>query len=95
MGNLCSRIKSFHLLANYRTNDESLTAFLSTIRTTQPDKTYVQDFFHNRILMRSVREAVLWSLQEGVRRGVRFTWLCVTHKGVTSRGAPCDPRTCR
>ena len=82
MENLCSRIQNFHLLANYRTSDESLKEFLGTIRTTQPEKPYLREFFASRLLSRSVQEAVTWSLHEGVSRGVRFTWLCVTHKGV-------------
>ena len=82
MEHLCTRIKNFHLLANYRTSDDSLKDFLGTIRTTQPEKAYLKDFFAGRLLCRSVREAVQWSWHEGLRVGVRYTWLYVTHKGV-------------
>ena len=74
--------RPFHLLCNYRTQDEDLKAFLKWIRTNQPDKDAVREFFQDRLLDGDLGRAVLWALQEGLRRGYRFTWLCVTHKGV-------------
>ena len=79
---LSERGRKFHLLSNYRTLDEDLKAFLKWLRTTQPDKDSIRQFFQDRLLEGDLGRAVLWALREGERRGYRFTWLCVTHKGV-------------
>ncbi len=70
----------FHLTTNYRTEDEDLKSFLQTIRTRQPARSYLRDFFGERHLSGVLRRAVWWTLSEEKRRGTRFTWLCVTHK---------------
>ena len=83
MERLSDRGRPFHLLSNFRTKDEALKSFLRTIRSTQPTKAYVRDFFtDDNLLDGDLGRAVLWALREGARRGYRFTWLCVTHKGV-------------
>ena len=79
---LCDNIEQFRLLANHRTNDEELKAFLTLCRTTQPDKSTLRAFFDGRLLDCSLQQAVSWSLHRGIAIGKRFTWLCVTHKGV-------------
>ena len=79
MQRLSHKVKPFHLTANYRTNDEELKAFLKVVRVEQPQKCYLRDFFDGRHLQGSLDACVRWTLSEGVRRGVNFTWLCVTH----------------
>ena len=79
MQRLCRGVNPFHLTANYRTNDEELKAFLKVVRVKQPRKCYVASFFEGRHLRGSLDACVGWTLSEGVRRGVNFTWLCVTH----------------
>ena len=69
---------------------QDLKAFLKWLRTTQPDKDSIRQFFQDRLLEGDLGRAVLWALREGERRGYRFTWLCVTHKGVRRVNEGCD-----
>ena len=79
MQRLSQKSKSFHLTANYRTNDEELKSFLKVVRVEQPQKSYLRSFYDGRHLQGRLEDCVRWTLSEGVRRGVNFTWLCVTH----------------
>ena len=76
---LSEKVKGFHLTANYRTDDEDLKAFLRVVRVEQPQKSYLQSFFRGRHLQGPLQECLRWTLSEGRRRGVNFTWLCVTN----------------
>ena len=79
MQRLSEELKGFHLTANYRTDDEDLKAFLRVLRVEQPQKSYLQSFFRGRHLQGPLQECLRWTLSEGRRRGVNFTWLCVTN----------------
>jgi len=65
----------------FRTKDPILLQFLKMIRTTQPPKSELSDFFKDRMLMSNLSEAVAFGLRLAERTGKVFFWLCVTNPG--------------
>ena len=45
-------------------------------------KDELRAFFQDRFLSGSLSKAVHWTLLRGLDENVRYTWLCVTKKGV-------------
>ena len=81
MWSWCMSMNSVELKTIFRTSDPALLDFLTTIRTTQPDKRTVAEFFHGRHLTCSLEEAVGYGLHLGDTHKQLFSWLCVTNKG--------------
>ena len=65
----------------FRTEDNRLLSFLSTIRERQPEKGLVEDFFRGRRWTGSLSRAVGHGLDLTEETGELFMWLCVTNKG--------------
>ena len=54
MQDWCSTMAKHKLTESYRTNDSTLLTFLKTIRTSQPSRTVIQEFFNGRRLGRDL-----------------------------------------
>jgi hypothetical protein len=65
----------------YRSDDEPHLDFLRAIRTKQPAKKYLYEYFEGRMLPDSLKEAVAYGLRLGQTQRKIFFWLCVTNPG--------------
>ena len=66
------------LTISYRTKDPKLLDFLKTVRTLQPQRTMIQDFFQGRRLGSDLNQAVRKTLAIQNETGKLFTWLTVS-----------------
>ena len=81
MLNWCLEMKYYYLTQVHRTNDPALKEFLKTVRTQQPSRDYLLDFWRPRTMSRNLQVAVWESGLLQKRRGKHFMWLCVTNAG--------------
>ena len=81
MANICSAMRTIRLRTVYRTRDPELLSFLSECRVEQPKKQALLEFFAGRTMGPNLDAAVRAGLDYGRRRGVSFSWLCVTNAG--------------
>ena len=65
----------------FRTNDPTLRNFLTAIRSEQPSRDCLEEFFRGRRLPRDLHDAVLESMNIARQRDQHFVWLTVTNKG--------------
>ena len=73
----CESMQRHKLTISYRTKDPKLLDFLKTVRTKQPQRTIIQDFFADRRLGNNLQEAVRRTLAIQNETGKLFTWLTV------------------
>ena len=66
----------------HRTDDPKLLEFLKLIRTKQPTRREIREFFGERLLQCDLKDAVKYGLAINAHSGKLFVWLCVTNKGV-------------
>ena len=82
MLNWCIEMEQFFLKEVHRTKDPELLSFLHTIRTEQPSRQCLREFWNaSRHLPADLLLAVKVSLELQRIRGQHFMWLCVTNKG--------------
>ena len=67
-------LRTFHFKSNHRTNDEVLKAFLALVRTQQPSKVAITDFFRGRVCLR-----LTW--QSGAVDSKRATVAAIASRG--------------
>ena len=75
--NWCESMQRHKLTISYRTKDPKLLDFLKTVRTLQPTRTMIQDFFQSRRLGNDLQQAVRKTLAIQNDTGKLFTWLTV------------------
>ena len=78
---VCEAMPIVQLKTVYRTKDPELLQFLTTVRTQQPNKSYLREFFGERLLNLTLQQAVSFGLTYARQREVLFSWLCVTNAG--------------
>ena len=61
--------------------DPKLRNFLTAIRSEQPSRDCLEEFFRGRRLPRDLHDAVLESMNIARQRDQHFVWLTVTNKG--------------
>ena len=78
----CLEMEQFFLKEVHRTKDPELLSFLHTIRTEQPSRQRLREFWNaGRHLPGDLYLAVKVSLELQRIRDQHFMWLCVTNKG--------------
>ena len=77
----CMEMDAHYLKTVHRTDDPLLLNFLTHVRTSQPTRHFLESFYADRHLHRSLDIAVDQGLTLQKRRGHHFMWLCVTNKG--------------
>ena len=80
----CMEMDAHYLKTVHRTDDPLLLNFLTHVRTSQPTRHFLESFYADRHLHRSLEIAVGQGLVLQKRRGHHFMWLCVTNKGAAT-----------
>ena len=74
----CESMQRHMLTTSYRTKDPKLLDFLKTVRTQQPQRTIIAEFFRNRRLGNDLQTAVKRTLDIQKETKKLFTWLTVS-----------------
>ena len=75
-------MRTVELRTVYRTSDEQHLVFLNTIRTEQPERTRLEEYFGERHWRRlSLRECVRRGMELASSKGTPFNWLTATNRG--------------
>ena len=79
----------------FRTSDPTLRDFLKAIRSEQPSRECLEDFFAGRRLSLDLEVAVEQSMNIAADRGKHFVWLTVTNKGADAINRAAGPSRVR